>query len=156
MSNTCCHILTLISALAVTSNRPELSHAMPLTLSECAFLTSDKPTPEIASHILMLPSRPPLARMVPKDMYISEKTDDWQELIRDNGLPARGHENERSLRHKCHTTRYERNEHLPVSAFQTTMKESWSPLAIIRLQLRLGDELLVTPGPQQQQQTVLS
>jgi hypothetical protein len=30
--------------------------------------------------------------MVPKDMYISEKTDDWQELIRDNGFPATGDE----------------------------------------------------------------
>ena len=87
-SYTCCHSFTLVSALPDTSRRPVLSHAMPLTLSECAALNNATPAPHAASHILMLPSRPPLASMVPRDMYTRDSTAVWRLPTRDRGAPA--------------------------------------------------------------------
>jgi hypothetical protein len=80
----------LMSALAVASNRPVPPQAMPLTLSECAPINSARPTPDDASQILMLPSRPPLASIVPKDMYIRHNTAVWQLRMRDSGAPVSG------------------------------------------------------------------
>ena len=152
VGSTCCHSLTLMSALAVTSDRPLLSQAMPLMLSECAPMTSAKPTPVIASHTFMLPSRPPVASIVPADMYIRLNTAVWRVLTRKSDKPdARRLKNWPRAYTKTNATRG-----APVSAFQTTAKESWSPLAMVRLQLLLGNELLAIPGPQQQQHTAFS